>query len=54
MGKSWNMHKRDFQALKRTFMHVPDFPPPYFVNKTNLYSVWFFYQNMVGENLKHA
>ena len=30
------MHKRAFQALKRTFMHVSGLPPPYFDNKTNL------------------
>ena len=24
------MHKRAFQALKRTFMHVSDLPPSYF------------------------
>ena len=28
------MHKRAFQALKRTFMHVSGLPPPYFDNKT--------------------
>ena len=30
------MHKRAFQALKRTFMHVSGLPPPYFDNKTNI------------------
>ena len=25
-----SMHKRAFQALKRTLMHVSDLPPPYF------------------------
>ena len=53
-GKSWNMHKRAFQGLKRTFMHVSGLPPTYFDNKTNLWSIWFYYQNMVGEELKHA
>ena len=48
------MHKGTFQALKRTFMHVLGLPPPYFVNKTNLKSVWVYYQNMVGKVLKHA
>ena len=48
------MHKRAFQTLKRTFMHVSGHPPPYFVNKTNLQSIWFYHQNMVGEDLKHA
>ena len=28
------MHKRAFQGLKRTFMHVSGLPPPYFDNKT--------------------
>ena len=27
------MHKRAFQALKRTFMHVSGLPPPYFDKK---------------------
>ena len=31
------MHKRAFQALKRTFMHVSGFPPPYFDNKTKYF-----------------
>ena len=48
------MHKRTFQALKRTFMHVSGVPPPYFVNKSNLKSVWVYYQKMVWEVLKHA
>ena len=95
------MHKRAFQALKRTFMHVSGLPPPYFDNKNQIlyelvllskygggspetcinvrfralnvrlcmfqdfprhilivkliYKVFgFFYQNMVGEVLKHA
>ena len=48
------MHKRAFQALKCTFMHVSGRPPPYFDNKTNLKSIQFYYQNMVGEDLKHA
>ena len=47
------MHKRTFQALKRTFMHVSGLPPPYFDNKTNLQSIWFYYQNMVREVLQH-
>ena len=48
------MRKRAFQALKRTFMRVSGLPPPYFDNKTNLKSFWFYYQNMVGEDLRHA
>ena len=35
-GKTLNMHKRAFQGLKRTFVHVSGLPPPYFDNKTNL------------------
>ena len=35
-GKTWDMHKRAFQGLKRTFIHVSGLPPPYFDNKTNL------------------
>ena len=33
------MHKRAFQALKRTFMHVPGLPPPYFDEKKTIYKV---------------
>ena len=37
------MHKRAFQALQRTFMHVSGLPLPYFdFKKNNLYSTWFF------------
>ena len=31
--KTLYMHKRAFQALKRTFMHVSDLPSPYFDKK---------------------
>ena len=31
------MHKRAFQALKRTFMHVSGLPLPYFDNKTKYF-----------------
>ena len=48
------MHKRAFQALKRTFMHVSGFPPEYFDNKTKNFINWFYYQNMLGEDLRHA
>ena len=48
------MHKRAFQGLKRTLMHVSGLPPPCFDKKTNLQSIWFYYQNMVGEVLKQA
>ena len=49
VGKIWNMHKRAFQALKRTFMHVSGLPLPYFDKKTNLIKYLVFYQNMVGK-----
>ena len=48
------MHKRAFQALKRTFMHVSGLPAAYFDNKTKLKGFWFYYQNMLGEDLRHA
>ena len=35
------MHKRAFQALKRTFMHVSALPPAYFDNKL-IYKVFGF------------
>ena len=37
------MHKREFQGLKRTFMHVSGLPPPSF-NKKNqiIYKLIFF------------
>ena len=31
------MHKRAFQDLKRTFMHVSGLAPPYFDNKTKYF-----------------
>ena len=36
LRKTWDMDKRAFQALKRTFMHVSGLRPAYFDNKTNL------------------
>ena len=48
MGKTWDMHKRAFQGLKRMFMHVSGLPPPYFDNKNILYKQ-FYYQNMMGK-----
>ena len=55
VGKTWDMHKRAFQDLKRTFMQVSGLPPPYFDNKTNLMSnLFFFNRNLVGEDLRHA
>ena len=48
------MHKRAFQALKRTFMHVSVLPPPYFDEKTFYKVFGFFSQNKVGEDLRQA
>ena len=48
------MHKRAFQGLKRTFMHVSGLPPPYFDNKLMYKTFSFLHQKMVGEDLKHA
>ena len=49
------MHKRPFQAQQRTFMHASGLLPPYFdLKKTKLYSIWFFNQNMLGEDLRLA
>ena len=45
------MHKRAFQGVKRTFMHVSGLPPPYFDKKTKYFIYWFYYQNMLGEDL---
>ena len=36
------MHKRAFQGLKRTFMHVSGLSPPYFdLKKLNILVVFF-------------
>ena len=35
-GKTWDIHQRAFQGLKRTFLHVAGLPLPYFDLKTNL------------------
>ena len=48
------MHKRAFQALKRTFMHVSGLSPPYFDNKIKYFLIYYYYQNMVREDLKLA
>ena len=42
------MHKRAFQALKRTFMHVSVLPQPYFEKKI-IYSTWFLLSKNGGE-----
>ena len=41
-GKTWEMHKRAFQGLKRTFMHVSGLSPPYFDYKTKNFINCFF------------
>ena len=35
-GKTWDMRKRAFQALKRTFIHVSGLPAAYLDNETKL------------------
>ena len=39
------MHKRAFQALKRTFMHVSGLPTPFFDLKKKIYKVIGFLSN---------
>ena len=49
------MYKRAFQSLKRTFMHVSGLCSPYFGLKNQLnYKFVFFYQNIMGDALRHA
>ena len=48
------MLKRAYEALKRTFRNVSGLPPPYFDNKTKDFIYQIYYQNMVGEDLRHA
>ena len=44
------MHKRAFQALKRTFMHVSGLPHHILIKKKLIYIVFgFLNQNMVGK-----
>ena len=47
------MHKRAFQAPKRTFMHVAGLPPQYFDYKKNDKMIVFFNKNMMGEDMLH-
>ena len=48
------MHKRAFQVLKRTFMHVSGLHPACFDFK-NFYKIFsFFNHNKVGEDLRLA
>ena len=48
------MHKRAFQGLKRTFMHVSGLPPPTFDNETKYFINLIYYQNMMREDLKQS
>ena len=49
------MHKRAFQALQRTFMHVSGLPPPYFDLKKLIYIVYgFFKSKNGGEDMSHS
>ena len=44
------MHKRAFQGLKRTFIHVSGLPPPYFENKKSFCRViGFFFKTWWGK-----
>ena len=44
-GKTSDMHKRAFQTLKRTFMHVSGLLPPCFDLKELIYKVFGFLSN---------
>ena len=48
------MHKRAFQALTRTFLHVSGLLSTYFDNKKPIYEAIVFYQIILGEDLRHA
>ena len=48
------MHKRSFQALKRTFMDVSGLAPSFFDKKPIYKLIGFLNQNMVGGDLRHA
>ena len=47
------MHKRAFQALKRTFMDVSGLPRLSLM-KNRFLKYFVFYQKAVGEDLRHA
>ena len=47
------MHKRAFQALKRTFMHVSGLPHHILIIKL-IYKVLVLLSKYGGEDLKHA
>ena len=48
------MHKRSFQALKRTVMHVSGLPLSFFDKKPIYKLIGFFNQKMVGGDLRNA
>ena len=52
-GKIWDTHKRAFQDLKRTIIHVSILTSTYFDKKSTTFKFGCFYPNMVRENLSH-
>ena len=48
------MHKRAFQGLKRTFMHVSGLLDHILLKKPIHYKLVFLNQNMVEEDLRQA
>ena len=48
------MHKRAFQGLKRSFMHVSGLPRHILIKNHFMKYLVFFYQNIEGEDLRHA
>ena len=42
------MHKRAFQALKQTFMHVSGLPPSFFDEKKTIYKIIGFLKSKYG------
>ena len=52
--EEWDVHKRAFQGLKRTFMHVSGLLYHIPIKKPNYQVFGFIYQNIMGEDLKHA
>ena len=49
------MHKRAFQALKRTFLHISGLPPPLFIRQKTIYQVIvFFLKSKYGDGRPDA
>ena len=48
------MHKRAFQPLQRTFMHVSGLPHQVLIKKQLFYKLDFLNQNMLKEDLTHV